>query len=86
MPTGHLDMEFGRFPFFCFMLRYRIESLYVSENGLRAVSGHRRILECLAKKDNIGIEAAIRDHLEQSKRDIHRFAFEMKKGTNSERD
>ena len=61
------------------MLRYRVESLYVSENGLRAVSGHRRILECLAKKDNIGIEAAIRDHLEQSKRDIYRFAFEMKK-------
>ena len=68
------------------MLRYRVESLYVSENGLRAVSGHRRILECLAKKDNAGIEAAIRDHLEQSKRDIHRFAFEMKTCTNSERD
>jgi DNA-binding GntR family transcriptional regulator len=60
------------------MLRYRIESLYVSENGLRAVSGHRRILECLEKKDPIGIEAAIRDHLEQSKRDIHHYAFEAK--------
>jgi DNA-binding GntR family transcriptional regulator len=68
------------------MLRYRVESLYVSENGLRAVSGHRRVLECLAKKDNIGIEAAIRDHLEQSKRDIHRFAFEMKTCTNIEGD
>jgi DNA-binding GntR family transcriptional regulator len=68
------------------MLRYRVESLYVSENGLRAVNGHRRILECLAKKDNMGIEAAIRDHLEQSKRDIHRFAFEIKTRTNSERD
>ena len=67
------------------MLRYRVESLYVSENGLRAVSGHRRILECLEKKDEIGIEAAIRAHLEQSKRDIHRFAFEMKTRTNSER-
>ncbi len=60
------------------MLRYRVESLYVSENGLRAVSGHRRILGCLVKKDNIGIEAAIRDHLEQSKRDIHHYAFEVK--------
>ena len=60
------------------MLRYRIESLYVSENGLRAVSGHRRILECLEKKDSIGIEAAIHDHLEQSKRDIHHYAFEVK--------
>lgn len=60
------------------MLRYRVESLYVSENGLRAVSGHRRVLECLAKKDNSGIEAAIREHLEQSKRDIHHYAFEVK--------
>ena len=67
------------------MLRYRIESLYVSENGLRAVSGHRRILECLTRKESIGIEAAIRDHLVQSKRDIHRFAFEMKTRTNGER-
>jgi DNA-binding GntR family transcriptional regulator len=68
------------------MLRYRIESIYIAESGLRAVSGHRRILECLEKKDDIGIEAAIRAHLEQSKRDIHRFAFEMKTGTNSQRD
>jgi DNA-binding GntR family transcriptional regulator len=60
------------------MLRYRIESLYVSDNGLRAVSGHRRILECLEKKDPIGIQTAIRDHLEQSKRDIHHYAFEVK--------
>jgi DNA-binding GntR family transcriptional regulator len=60
------------------MLRYRVESLYVSENGLRAVSGHRRVLGCLEKKDNDGIEAAIRDHLEQSKRDILHYAFEVK--------
>jgi len=59
------------------MLRYRIESLYVPESGLRAVAGHRRILTCIEKKDDIGIEAAIRDHLEQSKRDIRRYAFEF---------
>jgi DNA-binding GntR family transcriptional regulator len=63
------------------MLRYRVESLYVAESGLRAVSGHRRILACLEKKDAMGIEAAIREHLEQSKRDILRFAFEMKPQT-----
>jgi DNA-binding GntR family transcriptional regulator len=68
------------------MLRYRIESLYVAESGLRAVSGHRRVLECLEKKDDIGIEAAIREHLEQSKRDIRRFAFEMKTRSDSEGD
>jgi DNA-binding GntR family transcriptional regulator len=60
------------------MLRYRIESLYVAEGGLRAVAGHRRILACLETKDHVGIEAAIRDHLEQSKLDIRRFAFEAK--------
>jgi len=57
------------------MLRYRIESLYVAEAGLTAIAGHHRILACLEKKNDIGIEAAIRDHLEQSKRDIRRFAF-----------
>lgn len=63
------------------MLRYRIESLYVVESGLRAVGGHRRVLECLEKKDEIGIEAAIREHLEQSKQDIRRYAFEAKTHT-----
>jgi DNA-binding GntR family transcriptional regulator len=57
------------------MLRYRIESLHVAEAGLTATAGHRRILNCPAKKDDIGIEAAIREHLEQSKCDIRRFAF-----------
>lgn len=60
------------------MLRYRIESLYVAESGLRAVGGHRRVLECIENKDDIGIEVAIRDHLEQSMHDIRRFAFEVK--------
>jgi DNA-binding GntR family transcriptional regulator len=68
------------------MLRYRIESLYVAESGLRAVAGHRRVLACLEKKDEAGIEAAIREHLEQSKRDILRFAFEMKAGMDSKGD
>jgi DNA-binding GntR family transcriptional regulator len=63
------------------MLRYRVESLYVAEAGLRAIAGHRRIITCLETKDDIGIEAAIRDHLEQSKRDIHRFAFGAKTRT-----
>ena len=60
------------------MLRYRIESLYIAEAGLRAVDGHRRILACLEAKDDVGVAAAIRDHLEQSKRDIQRFAFGAK--------
>ena len=60
------------------MLRYRVESLYVAEAALRAIAGHRRIITCLETKDDIGIETAIRDHLQQSKRDIHRFAFGAK--------
>jgi len=60
------------------MLRYRVESLYVAEAGLRAVKGHRRIIRCLEKKDDAGIAAAIRDHLAQSKRDIYHYAFEVK--------
>jgi hypothetical protein len=58
--------------------RYRVESLYAPESGLRAVAGHRRILTCLEKKDDTGIEAAVRDHLKQSKRDMGRFAFGVK--------
>ena len=57
------------------MLRYRIESLYLAETALRAIAGHRRILGCIRSKDEGGVEAAIRAHLEQSKRDIHRYAF-----------
>ena len=60
------------------MLRYRIESLYLSETALRAIQGHRRILECLKARDEAGLEKAIRDHLEQSKIDTQRYAFGKK--------
>lgn len=57
------------------MLRYRIEALYLPETGLRAIIGHRRILECMRQRDEKGIKPAIREHLEQSKREIQRYAF-----------
>ncbi len=60
------------------MLRYRVESLYLSETALRAITGHRRILNCLKEKNEEDFEAAIREHLEQSKQDIYRYAFEEK--------
>ena len=60
------------------MLRYRVESLYLPETALRAIGGHRRILNCLKEKNEEDFEAAIREHLEQSKQDIHRYAFEEK--------
>lgn len=58
------------------MLRYRIESIFHEENVLRAIKGHRAIVACIKRKDKDGIEMAIRKHLEQSKRDIQRYAFE----------
>ncbi len=57
------------------MLRYRIESLYLPETALRAIQGHRRILEALKASDESGLEKAIRNHLEQSKVDTRRYAF-----------
>jgi DNA-binding GntR family transcriptional regulator len=58
------------------MLRYRVESLYLPETALRAIAGHRRILDCLREKNEEDFEAAVREHLEQSKQDIHRYAFD----------
>jgi DNA-binding GntR family transcriptional regulator len=60
------------------MLRYRLESLYLTETALRAIAGHRRIVDCIRRKDKETVGRAIRDHLEQSKRDILRYAFEEK--------
>jgi DNA-binding GntR family transcriptional regulator len=57
------------------MLRYRIESIFTAENVLRAIAGHQRIFECIAKKDEACIEQAVKDHLETSKKDVLRYAF-----------
>jgi len=57
------------------MLRYRIESISREENVLRAIEGHKAILACIKRKHEDGIEMAINKHLEQSKRDIRRYAF-----------
>jgi DNA-binding GntR family transcriptional regulator len=52
------------------MLRYRIESLYRKETALVAIEGHRKILECLRKKDENGLESALGEHLEFAKQSI----------------
>jgi len=57
------------------MLRYRIESIYSVENVLRAIEGHRGILEAIKKADLEGMNRAIQYHLQQSKKDILRYAF-----------
>jgi len=57
------------------MLRYRIQSIYATDNVFRAIDGHKGILAAIEKggKDEIGL--AIRTHLEQSKKDVLCYAF-----------
>ena len=57
------------------MLRYRIQSIYLTENVLRAIQGHKGILEAMKKGNLEEVNRAIKYHLEQSKKDILRYAF-----------
>jgi DNA-binding GntR family transcriptional regulator len=57
------------------MLRYRIESIYLSDNVLRAIDGHKGILEAIEKADLEEVNKAIKYHLDQVKRDVLRYAF-----------
>jgi len=57
------------------MLRYRIKSIYLMDNVLRAIGGHKGILEAIEKGDLEEVNRAIRVHLEQSKKDILRYAI-----------
>ncbi len=63
------------------MLRYRIESIYTPDNVRRAIDGHKGILRAIEKADRGGVGQALNAHLEQSKKDILRYAF---KETNPE--
>jgi len=57
------------------MLRYRIQSIYLTENVSRAIQGHKGILEAIEKDNLEEVSRAIKYHLEQSKKDILRYAF-----------
>ena len=57
------------------MLRYRIQSIYSVGNVLRAIGGHRGILRAIEKRDLEEVNKAIRNHMEQVKRDVLRYAF-----------
>jgi DNA-binding GntR family transcriptional regulator len=57
------------------MLRYRIQSIYSVGNVLRAIDGHKGILRAIDKRNLEGVNKAIRHHMEQSKKDILRYAF-----------
>lgn len=57
------------------MLRYRTQSIYLTENVLTAIQGHKGILVAIEKGDLEEVSRAIKHHLEQSKKDILRYAF-----------
>jgi DNA-binding GntR family transcriptional regulator len=57
------------------MLRYRIQSIYLTDNVSRAIQGHKGILEAIEKGDLEEVNRAIKYHLEESKKDILRYAF-----------
>jgi DNA-binding GntR family transcriptional regulator len=58
------------------MLRYRIQSIYSVGNVLRAIDGHKGILRAIEKQNLEEVNKAIRHHMEQSKKDILRYAFQ----------
>ncbi len=58
------------------VLRYRIESIYLPDVALRAIEGHKEVLRAIEKGDDAEISLALKNHLEQSKRDTLRYAFE----------
>jgi len=63
------------------MLRYRVQSIYMADNVLRAMDGHERILKAIESWDLDGVREAIRYHMERSKEDVLRYAFKEPSGT-----
>ncbi len=57
------------------MVRYRVQSVYVADNVLRAMQGHKAILAAIEQKNHGAVAKAIRHHLEQAKKDILLYAF-----------
>lgn len=55
------------------MLRYRVQSIYLMDNVLRAIEGHKGILEAIEKGDLEEIKKAIERHLDQAKKDMLRY-------------
>ncbi|HEY3275202.1 MAG TPA: GntR family transcriptional regulator [Syntrophorhabdaceae bacterium] len=56
-------------------LRYRIESMYLPDTAIRAIEGHKAILDAVEKGDTEAVNAALKRHLDQSKADTLRYAF-----------
>lgn len=57
------------------MLRYRIRSMYTTDNALDAMKGHKGILEAIEKNDLEEVDKALAYHLERSREAIVRYTF-----------
>jgi DNA-binding GntR family transcriptional regulator len=57
------------------MVLYRLESLGVLENALKAVAGHRLIVDKLRERDLVGLQNAVAGHIETAKEGIRRHGF-----------
>ncbi len=63
-----------------YALRYRLESICMPDTALRAIEGHRNILRAVENNDAEALSRAICAHLEQSKQDTLRYAFQGEDG------
>ena len=57
------------------MLRYRIQSIYTSENVERAIAGHRQVFEAVSAGNVQKAREALHAHIEQSRKDILFYGF-----------
>jgi DNA-binding GntR family transcriptional regulator len=57
------------------MLRYRSQSIFLKDVVLRAIEGHKRILDAIETGDAQKVNGAMSSHLEQSKKDTVRYVF-----------
>ncbi len=56
-------------------LRYRLESMYLPDPAVRAIEGHKAILDAIKRGDPEEISESVKRHLDQSKADTLRYAF-----------
>jgi DNA-binding FadR family transcriptional regulator len=61
------------------MLRYRSESIKAGPTVKKALTGHRKILGCMKKKDEAGLLRALSDHLNYSREDIRKLSLATQK-------
>ncbi len=58
------------------MVRYRVQSIYAPDNVVRGIQGHKKMLAAIETGDVDLAAKALRNHLEQSKKDILYYAFQ----------